>query len=77
MTRYKFTGMLGELIERAEQGNADDVDYIMSHLTNNSSLAMTRYVDHALNLIENKKGIMRIEYYLFFKIIITFMAPQP
>jgi hypothetical protein len=65
MTNYKFTGKLGELIERAEHGHEVDVDYIMSHLTNNSSLAMTRYVDFALSLVENQNGINRIEYYLF------------
>ena len=65
MESYKFTGKLRELIERAEQGNENDVDYIMSHLTNNSSLAMTRYADYALGLVENQKGISRIEYYLF------------
>jgi len=70
MARYKFTGKLGELIERAELGNIDDVDYIMSHLTNNSSLAMTRYVDYALSLVKNQKGIIRIEYYLFYGTLI-------
>jgi hypothetical protein len=53
MTNFKFTGKLGELIERAEQGNESDIDYIMTHLTNESSLAMTRYVDYALSLVEN------------------------
>lgn len=66
MTSYKFTGKLGELIERAERGNEEDVDYIMSHLTNNSSLALTRYVDYALSLVEIPKGINRVEYYLFY-----------
>ncbi|MFA5973023.1 MAG: hypothetical protein WC780_11780 [Lentimicrobiaceae bacterium] len=70
MTSYKFTGKLGELIERAGLGNEKDVDYIMSHLTNNSSLAMTRYVDYALSLVENKKGINRLEYYLFYGTLI-------
>lgn len=65
MTSYKFTGKLRELIERAERGNEADVDYIMSHLTNNSTLAMTRYVDYALSLVENQKGVNRLEYYLF------------
>lgn len=65
MKGYKFTGKLGELIERAEQGNEADVDYIMSHLTNDSSIAMTRYVDYALSSVENPKGIIRLEYYLF------------
>jgi hypothetical protein len=37
----------------------------MNHLTNNSSFAMTRYVDFALSLVVNDKGIERIGYYLF------------
>lgn len=65
MTTYKFSGSLGELIERAEHGSAPDVDYIMSHLTSDSSLAMTRYVDYALSLVENPEGIKRLEHYLF------------
>lgn len=65
MTSYKFTSKLGELIEKAESGGADDVDYIMSYLTKDSSLAITRYVDYALSLVENPNGIMRLEYYLF------------
>ena len=32
MTRYKFTGILQELIEKAEFGNGVDVDFIMSYL---------------------------------------------
>lgn len=65
MTNFKFTGKLGELIERAEQGNESDIDYIMTHLTNESSLAMTRYVDYALSLVENADGVKRLEFYLF------------
>lgn len=65
MTSYKFTGELGELIEKAEHGSESDVDYIMSHLTQDSSLAMTRYVDYALGLVENPNGIKRLEHYLF------------
>ncbi len=65
MTNYKFSGKLGELIERAERGTAEDVDYIISHLTDASSLAMTRYVDYALSLMENPEGVLRLEYYLF------------
>ncbi|KYG72900.1 hypothetical protein [Roseivirga echinicomitans] len=65
MTKNKFSGKLGELIERAERGNEEDVDYVISHLTDNSTLAMTRYVDFALSLVENQKGISRLEYYLF------------
>jgi hypothetical protein len=65
MKRKKFSGKLQYLIERAEIGNNEDVDFIMSHLTIDSTFAMTRYVDYALSLIENKKGISQIEYYLF------------
>lgn len=65
MTNYKFTGKLGELIEKAENGSEFDVDYIMSHLSKDSSLAMTRYVDYALSLVENQNGIKRMEHYLF------------
>ena len=65
MTNYKFSGKLGELIEKAEHGNQEDVDYIMSHLTDKSNLAMTRYVDYSLSLVENPVGIIRLEYYLF------------
>lgn len=65
MTKNKFDGILGELIERAESGNEEDVDYVISHLTDDSTLAMTRYVDFALSLVENQKGISRLEYYLF------------
>jgi len=65
MTRYKFNGKLQELIERAEIGNSEDVDYIMNHLTTDSTFAMTRYVDFALSLVENENGISQIEYYLF------------
>jgi hypothetical protein len=65
MTSYKFTGKLGELIEKAEHGSELDVDYIMSHLTNDSSLAMTRFVDYAFSHIENPDGIKCLEHYLF------------
>ena len=44
MTSYKFTGKLGELIKRDDRGNYDDVDYIMSYLSNKSSQAMARCV---------------------------------
>lgn len=70
MTSYKFTGKLAELITRAENGSDSDVDYIMNHLTKNSSLAMTRYVDYALSKVENSKGILRLEYYLFYGTLI-------
>ena len=65
MRRYKFTGILQVLIDRGETGSEEDADFIMSHLTGDSTFAMTRYVDFALSLVENEKGISKIAYYLF------------
>jgi len=65
MSRHKFAGKLQELIEKAETGGVVDVDFIMGHLTSESTFELTRYVDFALSLVENINGIARIEYYLF------------
>ena len=65
MEKNKYTGKLGELTERGKNGMAEDVDYIMSHLTNESNLVMTRFVDFALSLVEKPEGVVRLEYYLF------------
>ena len=65
MNHTKFSGKLQELIERAKNGLDEDIDYIMEHLTSESSLAMTRYVDFAISLVENEGGIKRLEHYLF------------
>ena len=62
MSRHKFTGKLQELIEKAETGEVVDVDFIMSHLTSESTFELTRYVDFALSLVDNINGISRIEY---------------
>ncbi|MFC0876494.1 hypothetical protein ACE01N_07855 [Saccharicrinis sp. FJH2] len=63
--KFEFTGQLKTLIEKAHSGNSLDVDYIMNHLNIESTLAITRYVDFALSLVENTDGIERIKYYLF------------
>jgi hypothetical protein len=65
MTRYCFTGQLKVLIDKAETGTAKDIDYIMSELSIESSLAVTKYVDFALSLVKNPEGFERIIYYLF------------
>lgn len=65
MAYTKFSGKLQELIERAENGLKEDIDYIMEHLSSESTLAMTRYVDFAISLVENESGIKRLEHYLF------------
>ena len=63
--KYKFSGQLKVLIDKAENGSSGDVDYIMDKLTVKSTLAMTRYVDFALSLVDKNNGIERIKYYLF------------
>jgi hypothetical protein len=63
--KFYFSGELKELIEKAENGSSKDVDLIMGKLSVDSTLAMTRYVDFALSLVEKPEGIKQIEYYLF------------
>ncbi len=65
MRNKTFNGKLQELINRAESGNTEDVDYILNHLNDSPTFAVTRYVDYALSLVENLDGIERLEYYLF------------
>ena len=65
MKSHPFTGPLKELITKAQAGNANDIDFIMSKLTIDSCFATTRFVDYALSLVENSKGISRIKFYLF------------
>ena len=61
----KFSGKVRELIDRANAGNVEDVDYILNHLTPDVTLSTTRFVDYALSLVTSDLGIQRIEYYLF------------
>ncbi len=65
MKKYRFSGLLQELIESAEAGKASDIDIIMSYLSNKATLAHTRYVDYALSLVEDEEGVEQIEKYLF------------
>ena len=60
-----FSGVLGRLIAKAQKGESTDVDFIMCNLNSTSNLAMTRYVDFALSLVNNPTGFNRIVYYLF------------
>ena len=62
--KYIFTGKLKELTERASSGSAEDVSYIINHLTPDVTLAMTKFVDYSLGLVENEDGIRQIEFYL-------------
>jgi len=65
MGKFEFSGELQVLIEKAIDGNFDDIDYIMGNLSSESLFAMTRYVDFALSLVENDNGKERIKHYLF------------
>lgn len=65
MVKPNFTGELNDLTTKADRGYPNDIDYIMSKLTNSASLAMTRFVDYSLSRVENKSGIERIRFYLF------------
>jgi hypothetical protein len=63
--KFQFSGELKVLIDKAEKGSSEDIDLIMEKLTVDSTLAMTRYVDFALSIVENTEGIKQIEHYLF------------
>lgn len=65
MINNSFTGLLKVFIGKAETGTAKDIDFIMSKLTIESSLAVTKYVDYALGLVTNPVGFERIKHYLF------------
>jgi hypothetical protein len=65
MVTYSYSGLLGILTGRAEAGNMDDIDFIMSYLNPCANFATTRYVDFALSLVTNEEGLQRIKYYLF------------
>jgi len=65
MEHKYFSGKVQELMERATRGTAEDVDYILGHLTPDVSLAVTKFVDYALGLVESPIGIERAEHYLF------------
>lgn len=63
--KQNFTGQLKTLINRAENGTPDDIDFIMGQLTTDSTFETTRYVDYALSQVEKKDGVERISDYLF------------
>ncbi len=65
MGKYRFTGQLKALIDKAESGKAQDIDFIMSRLSTKSNLAETKFVDFALGLVTNPEGFDRIKHYLF------------
>jgi hypothetical protein len=63
--KHQFSGILQELIDKAQTGTKEDVDFIMGCLTSDSSLAMTRFVDFALGLVVDPIGFAQIKYYLY------------
>ena len=65
MQRKNFSGKVQELVDRANSGNVEDVDYILNHLTSDVTLSVTKFVDYALSLVVSDVGVERIEYYLF------------
>ena len=65
MEHHKYTGQLGELLDKACAGQSRDIDFIMHHLTDEASFATTRFVDFALSWVEHSDGVARIKYYLF------------
>lgn len=62
---YPFKGKLGELTSRGLSGKTTDVDYIMGQLLSFSNVAITRYVDYSLSLVDTPAGFERIKFYLF------------
>jgi len=58
-------GVINQFIHRAERGQKEDVDYLMSRLTKDATIATTRFADYALSFVHSREGIERMEYYLF------------
>lgn len=61
----KFSGKVKELIDRANSGNVEDVDFILNHLTPDVTFSTSRFVDYALSFVISDSGIQQIEYYLY------------
>ena len=61
----KFSGKVKELIDRANSGNVEDVDFILNHLTPDVTFSTSRFVDYALSFVTSDSGIQQIEYYLY------------
>lgn len=64
-SKDKHSGVLQLMLQHAQNGNAADVNFIMSYLNNEASLAETRFVDYALSTISKPTGMEQIKYYLF------------
>jgi hypothetical protein len=56
---------LDTLLVKAGHGAPEDVDYIVNQLTPGVTIAVTKFVDYALSLVERDSGVKRIEFYLF------------
>lgn len=61
----KHKGKLQYFIDLANKGRFEHVDILMHHLSHQSDLATTSFIDFALSRVNNKEGINRIKYYLF------------
>jgi hypothetical protein len=65
MQQERRPGTLQELMDRARRGTPEDIDYILGHLTTDVPIAVTKFVDYSLGLVESEVGIERIEFYQF------------
>lgn len=65
MPHHGAKSKLQELMDVARRGSPEDVDFILGHLTPDVTLAVTKFVDYALSLVETDAGIGRIEFVLF------------
>ncbi|HAQ37335.1 MAG TPA: hypothetical protein DCX89_08310 [Saprospirales bacterium] len=65
MEKGDYTGRLKILVDKARNGSIVDVDFILDHLSSESILVMTRFINFALSNVETKEGMERIKYYLF------------
>ena len=61
---YEFSRILKVLIQAAQNGTKQDIDFIMTHLNSETSLPITRYVDFAVSLVIRKEGINQLKFYL-------------
>jgi ABC-type microcin C transport system permease subunit YejE len=58
MQKTNFSGKVQELVDRANSGNIEDVDYILNHLTPDVTLSVTKFVDYALSLVVSTTTVL-------------------
>ena len=55
-----FPGRVREMADKADRGTTEDVANILSHLTSDVALSVSRFVDYASSLVE--EGIPSLAY---------------